>query len=194
MRIVLVLVVACALLPWLAHAQKVEPRGPVVPPTSTRTPEATQPGRGTPVSGQVYIAEAPPDFELESTTGERVKLSSMRYQPLVLLFADRRTRLDDLGELAKALEPSNVRVVAVIHENLQALQSHTHRAALPYVALADPTGEIAGVYGLWNSLEASVRPGLVMLDRSGLVRFMFAGQHLPADEIQKLVQFATEGL
>ncbi len=194
MRRPFLLFVACLALPSLALAQKMEPRGPVAPASPSRTAQAPNPGRSTPLSGQVYLGEAAPEFELEATTGERRKLSASRGDFTVLLFADRRTRLADLDALATSLERSHTRVVAVIHENVQALQSFTRREALTYTAFADPTGEIAAIYGLWDDLANATRPGVVMLDREGHVRFMLGGQNLPASDIEKLVQFALQGL
>ena len=194
MRRPVLLFVACLALPSLALAQKIEPRGPVAPVTPSRTAQAPNPGRSTPISGQVYLGEAAPDFELEATTGQSHKLSSFKGGFVVLLFADRRTRLSDLDALATSLERSHTRVLGVIHENVQALQSFTHREALTYTALADPTGEIAAIYGLWDDIANATRPGVVMLDREGKVRFMMGGQNLPASDVEKLVQFALEGL
>ena len=194
MRRIVLFVVACLALPSLGFAQKSDDRIPTVTPPSNPGTVSPQPGRGTPVSGQVTLGESAPDFELEATVGPRVKLSALRGDFIVVLFADRRARLADLDALAKNLRPRGVQVVAVVHENLQALQSYTKRAATPYHALADPTGEIAALYGLWDSLHTAVRPGVALVDRGGLVRFMLGGQELPAAEVETLVQFALEGL
>lgn len=194
MRRLVLFFVACLVLSSPAQAQKSEPRGPAPPPAAGRSPEIASPGRGTPVSGQVYLGEAAPDFELEATNGDRVKLASFRGDFVVVLFADRRSRLRDLDGLANRLGPAGGRVVAVVHENLQALQSFTKRESTPYWALADPLGEIAAMYGLWDSLRSATRPGTVLVDRAGHVLFMLGGHEFPADDIERLVQFALQGL
>lgn len=194
MRRLVLFFVACLALPSIAHAQKSEPRTTSPPSPTTRAPETVSPGRGTPVSGHVYLGEAAPDFELEATNGDRVKLSSWKGDFVVILFADRRARLRDLDGLALRLQPAGARVVAVVHENLQALRSFTRREATAYWALADPLGEIAAVYGLWDPIRSATRPGTVLVDRDGSVRFMLGGQDFPAEDLERLVQFALQGL
>lgn len=194
MRRLVLFFVACLVLPSLAQAQKSEPRSAAPPPPTARATETVSPGRGTPVSGQVYLGEMAPDFELEATNGDRVKLSTMKGDFVVILFADRRARLADLDGLARRLQPSGARVVAVVHENLQALQSFTRREATSYSALADPLGEIAAMYGLWDPFRNATRPGTVLVDREGNVRFMLGGQEFPAEDVERLVQFALQGL
>lgn len=189
-----VLFVACLALPALAFAQKIDSRVPAGTPPPTRATSPPNPGRAVPISGQVYLGEVAPDFDLEATAGGRRRLSSFKGDFTVLLFADRRTRLADLDSLAASLVASRTQVVSIIHENVQALQSFTRRDAHRYTALADPTGEIAAIYGLWDDLANATRPGVLMLDPEGRVRFMLGGQNLPAGDVDKLVQFALQGL
>jgi len=57
--------------------------------------------------------------------------------------------------------------------------------------LADATGQVSAAYGLYDFTRSETRPGFVVLDRQGYVRFAVLGQVLPADDILHLVEFVV---
>jgi peroxiredoxin Q/BCP len=96
-----------------------------------------------------------PDFELESDTGERVRLSSLRGRPVVLYFYPRD---DTPGCTAQARGIRDVwgefeeRGAAVLGVSPQGADSHRKFKAkydLPFTLLADPEHEAAERYGVW---------------------------------------------
>jgi peroxiredoxin Q/BCP len=96
-----------------------------------------------------------PEFELESDSGERVRLSSLRGRPVVLYFYPRD---DTPGCTAQACAIRDVwgefeqRGAVVLGVSPQGVESHQRFKAkhdLPFTLLADPHHEAAALYGPW---------------------------------------------
>ena len=46
---------------------------------------------------------------------------------------------------------------------------------LPFPLLSDPRGDLAKRCGLWNEKESVAVPAIVVLDRAGTIRYLYAG-------------------
>ena len=173
--------------------------GAQVGPKTQRRPPSDQPVevrpsdvRGSPpISGQVYLGERAPDFELDGPDGHSVKLSRLRGDWVVLAFADRAKGLTALRDLETKLRLEGARYVGVYHEKAHTLKSVAERDTIPFQMLADATGQVSAAYGLYDFTRSETRPGFVVLDRQGYVRFAVLGQVLPADDILHLVEFVV---
>lgn len=56
---------------------------------------------------------------------------------------------------------------------------------LPFPLLSDARGELAKRYGVWNDAEGVAVPTIVVVDRSGEIRYLYAGNDFadrPGDE------------
>ena len=72
------------------------------------------------------------------------------------------------------------------------------KLALPFPLLSDPEGELARRCGVWNEQEGVAEPTIVVLDRSGEVRYAYAGgrdfSDRPAeDEVISALEEANDG-
>ena len=70
------------------------------------------------------------------------------------------------------------------------------KLALPFPLLSDPEGELAKRCGLWNDREGVAEPTIVVLDRSGEVRYAYAGgrdfsDRPPEDEVISALEEAN---
>jgi len=144
-------------------------------------------------TGKVFIGDQAPDFELDGSRGAPVKLSRLRGDWLLLVFADRRDQVVPLRSIQDDLRDLGVRIVAVCHEKARTLDNYAARDSVPLM-LADVTGEVCAEFGLWNSARRETVPGFMVLDRDGIVRIAFSGHLLPPDEISRLTRFAVTGL
>jgi peroxiredoxin Q/BCP len=96
-----------------------------------------------------------PDFELATDSGERVRLSSLRGQPVVLYFYPK----DDTPGCTKqacgirdSWDEFRERGAAVFGVSPDSESSHAkfrQKYALPFTLLADPGHELAEQYGFW---------------------------------------------
>ena len=100
--------------------------------------------------------EQAPDFELESDSGERVRLSSLRGRPVVLYFYpkdDTPGCTTEACEFRDAYDEYRRRGIEILGISPDAVASHekfktTHE--LPFTLLADPDHEVAAAYGAWG--------------------------------------------
>lgn len=71
------------------------------------------------------------------------------------------------------------------------------KLALPFPLLSDPEGELAGRCGVWNEQEGVAEPTIVVLDRSGEVRYAYSGgrdfsDRPPEDEVISALEEASK--
>lgn len=193
MRIARLVLVTALVYPSLALAQ-IEPKTPnqSAPPQSTGEVSGPRPMHR--VSGRVYVGERAPDFSLWGAHDREVKLSEYRGTWMLLGFADRREELADFINAHGELEAQGVQVLTVCHEKAHALRGFAQREQVQFEILADVTGEIAALYGLYSSEHRTIRPGFLVLDRQGIVRLAFLGQSLPSQQITELVRLTMTGL
>jgi thioredoxin-dependent peroxiredoxin len=97
-----------------------------------------------------------PDFELTSDSGERVRLSHFRGQPVVLYFYPR----DDTPGCTKQacairdshgdFEQHGAVVLGVSPDEESSHVKFKAKHGLPFTLLADPTHEVSELYGVWG--------------------------------------------
>jgi peroxiredoxin len=122
------------------------------------------------ISGNVYIGELAPDFELANWRGRPTKLSRMRGHSLLLVFSERREDLGRLRAILPMIADLDVVVVGVCADKPQTLRTFVERDTIPFELLSDATREVAAVYGLFDRERSWIQPGFLVLDATGTVR------------------------
>jgi peroxiredoxin len=183
-----------AALVWatLAAAQ-VDPKTqrPQQPPTSGPG-TLVAPGRThVNVSGSAFQGELAPDFELDGSLGKPVKLSRLRGDWVVLVFAERVAHLQGLSAVAQDLRMIGGVFLGVCDEKSRTVEQAQERTPMPFAVAADPTGEVSALYGLYDHLHTTTTPGFFVIDRRGIVRLSVLGQQLPAEEILGLAKLTV---
>ena len=189
---VLLLLALCAWVSIVAAQEPVSEKGSPVTRTSGNV-RATVPGaRGkAPIIGQVYIGERAPDFVLDGSKGIPEQLSKQRGQWVLLAFGERYRDLAGLDSLDINARDVGARVITVAHEKQQTLTSATARNKVNMLMLADATGEVSAIYGLFDWGANTVDPGFFVIDRDGIVRLAIVGKLFPPDQMLELLRFAT---
>jgi peroxiredoxin len=164
-------------------------RPPHEPSTSPRNPVAQ--GH---IQGQIYLGDEAPDFELDGSRGKPVRLSSFRGEWVVLVFADRREQLAQLNAIDADIRDMGAVLLGVCKEKAYVLEKYAPKTKAPFLMLADWSGEISALYGLFNYERSEIQPGFLVLDRTGTVRSAFVGVNLPPVEIARITRFAVTGL
>ena len=96
-----------------------------------------------------------PDFELQSDTGETVRLSSLRGKPVVLYFYPKdhtsgcTTQACGIRDAWSEFERAGAVVVGVSPDDVASHQSFRADYELPFTLLADPDHTVAEAYGVW---------------------------------------------
>ena len=137
---------------------------------------------------------APPlqvDFTLN---GRPVRLARLKGYWLLLVFADRRADLAPLHEIEPRLRRLGVKPYGICGDKAHTLRSFARQRQLPFVLLADVSGEVSQLYGLRDFRTGQIRPGFALINRQGVVRMALLGEALPYDEMLGLVESAVTGL
>jgi peroxiredoxin len=188
------IVVSAALLLLALAAPTLAQDNPKSPPPAgaEREAAARTPHGQLGMSGKVYVGDLAPDFELDGSRGAPVQLSRLRGDWLLLVFTDRRDQFVPLRSIEGEMRQLGVRIVGVCHEKARTLDNFPQRDSVPLM-LADVTGEVSTMFGLFDTLHQKTVPGFLVIDRGGIVRIAFSGPALPPDEISRLTQFAVTG-
>ncbi len=189
-----VMVVALALVAATATAQT-DPRtntgGRPIDPT---VPSLSGSGALPKLTMQVRVGERAPDFDLLRADGSRFRLKQSRGTWVALFFTDGRGDFDRIDALAHTLDSLQVRTYVVSGEKVQAIAAWKPEVTPHLVPLADETGEISAIYGLWDAPRRTTRPGLFLIDPHGIVKLALLGQKVGPPSVPGLVQMAVEGL
>ena len=116
-----------------------------------------------------------PDFELQSDTGETVKLSDLRGKPVVLYFypkddtpgCTRQARgiRDVYGEFERA----GAVVLGVSADTQASHERFKSKYSLPFTLLADPEHLLAEPYGVGRKRKGSYERSTFVIDAEGNV-------------------------
>lgn len=186
---------ACCLLCGTAAAQEAgsDKAAPIRPPANVKAGVPGARGKA-PIIGSVYIGERAPDFVLDGSRGIPEQLSKHRGRWVLLVFGERFRDLAGLDTLDVDARGIGARVIGVCHEKQQTLTSLSARDHVDMLLLADATGEVSAMYGLYDWLVGKTEPGFFVIDREGTVRLAIIGKLFPPDQMLELLRFATGAL
>ena len=97
-----------------------------------------------------------PDFELESDSGEAVKLSDFRGRPVVLYFYPKddtpgcTTEACEFRDAYGVFRERGAEVLGVSPDDVTSHGKFKSKYELPFTLLADPDHEVAEKYGVWG--------------------------------------------
>jgi len=97
-----------------------------------------------------------PDFELQSDTGETVRLSTLRGKPVVLYFYPKdhtsgcTTQACAIRDAWSEFERAGAVVLGVSPDSVASHESFRADYELPFTLLADPDHKVAELYGVWT--------------------------------------------
>ena len=100
-----------------------------------------------------------PDFELESDTGDRVRLSGLRGRPVVLYFYPKddtpgcTLQACEIRDSWSDFEERGAVVLGVSPDTVESHEKFRAKYDLPFTLLADPDHEVSELYGVWGERE-----------------------------------------
>jgi peroxiredoxin Q/BCP len=97
-----------------------------------------------------------PDFELESDSGETVRLSDFRGKPVVLYFYPKddtpgcTTEACEFRDAYDTYRERGIEILGVSPDTVTSHEKFKSKYELPFTLLADPDHKTAEAYGVWG--------------------------------------------
>jgi peroxiredoxin Q/BCP len=97
-----------------------------------------------------------PDFELQSDSGDSVKLSDLRGKPVVLYFYPKddtpgcTTEACEFRDAYNVFRERGAEVLGVSPDDVKSHEKFKTKYELPFPLLADPDHAVAEQYGVWG--------------------------------------------
>jgi peroxiredoxin Q/BCP len=141
---------------------------------------------------KIKVGDPAPDFTLASSNGEQIRLSDFRDKKTVVLFfypkddspgctVEVCTFRDSHSQFAE----KGAEVIGVSSDSEESHQKFASKHGLPMKLLSDPGGKVRDVYGVKSTL--GLIPGRVtfVIDKAGVVRYMFSSQVRVNSHVEK---------
>ncbi|MGB2875967.1 MAG: peroxiredoxin [Gaiellaceae bacterium] len=125
--------------------------------------------------GVVEEGKPAPDFELESDSGETVKLSGLRGKPVVLYFYPKddtpgcTRQACGIRDAYREFEQAGAVVLGVSADTKTSHERFKSKYSLPFTLLADPERKLAEPYGVGKEGKGSYERSTFVIDRKGNV-------------------------
>jgi peroxiredoxin len=126
----------------------------------------------------LQVGQQAPDFALENEDGEKVTLSDLRGQPVVLVFYP----FDWSGTCTKELcnlrdnhgdwTSTGATVYGISRDSKYSHKAWKEHLGLNYSLLADLVGEAAQKYGVWDENRHRADRVTFVIDPEGIVRYV----------------------
>ena len=129
-----------------------------------------------------------PDFKLHSSTRVVVQLSDLKGHMSVLLFGTDCALLGPFGAANDSLKALDVRLYGVCPNSTHAVESYAAKAKLDFPLLSDPNADLSERYGMYDTDNQAIQPGLIMIDPKGIVLLVVQGSGLHPDVVPVLVR------
>ena len=151
------------------------------------------------MSRPIAIGDSAPDFQLDSQSGETVRLKDVIGQKeLVLYFYPKdntpgcTTEAQAFRDSYEAFKDLGAEVIGVSSDSVDSHRDFASKCNLPFTILSDSGGRVRKLYGVPSSL--GLIPGRVtyVIDRKGVVRYVFSSQMNPARHVEEAVRVLKE--
>ncbi len=170
------------------------------PLNHTKTPDRPDPPVTTAPQGTVpeevvdlTPGDRAPDFQLDSSLGTPVRLADLRGHWSVLVFDDDGAGISAMGALDDSVKALGASVYGVCREGPAALRSRAERGGIRFPLLADLTGQVSELFGMYDDDDLAIQPGLVILDAKGVVRMVVQGPSLHSADVLQMARHTIRG-
>lgn len=123
----------------------------------------------------VQEGQPAPDFELESDSGETVRLSDLRGKPVVLYFYPKddtpgcTRQACGIRDAWSEFQQAGAEVFGVSADTIESHEKFKAKYSLPFPLLADPEHKLGKPYGVTQKLKNSYERSTFVIDADGNV-------------------------
>ena len=116
-----------------------------------------------------------PDFELESDSGETVRLSDLRGKPVVLYFYPKddtpgcTRQACGIRDAWTEFQRAGAEVIGISADTTASHERFRSKYSLPFTLLADPEHKLAELYGVGQEGKRSYERSTFVIDSDGKV-------------------------
>jgi peroxiredoxin Q/BCP len=141
---------------------------------------------------KVKVGDPAPDFTLTSGEGEQIRLSDFRDKKTVVLFFYPKddspgctVEVCNFRDSHSQFAGAGAEVIGVSSDSEESHQKFASKHSLPMKLLSDPGGKVRDLYGVKSTL--GLIPGRVtfVIDKAGVVRYMFSSQVRVNSHVEK---------
>ena len=127
------------------------------------------------------IGTQAPDFELNSTPDQKLKLSELKGKKIILVFypADWSPVCSDqlalYNETLKFFSKHNAQLIAISVDSKWSHLAFSQSRQLHFPLLADfePKGQVSKMYGVYDEKTGESRRAIFVLDEEGIIRWNY---------------------
>lgn len=123
------------------------------------------------------VGKQAPDFTLENEKSEKITLSDLKGQPVVLMFypfdwsGTCTTEICGLRDNFGDWQSTGAVVFGISRDSKYSHRAWREHLGLGYSLLADLVGEVATKYNAWNSAAHRAERVTIVIDPQGIVRY-----------------------
>jgi peroxiredoxin Q/BCP len=148
---------------------------------------------------QLQIGDAAPDFTLPASDGKMVSLADFRGRSEVVLFFYPKDNTPGCTREACSFRDSHeafcdagAEVIGISSDSGESHQQFAERFRLPFLLLSDQNGTVRARYGVAKTLGILPGRATFLIDKHGIVRFVFSSQFQPAQHIERALRALQE--
>ena len=139
---------------------------------------------------RLQAGDAAPDFTLPAPDGKMVSLSDFRGRSEVVLFFYPKDNTPGCTREAcsfrdsyEALYEAGAEVIGISSDSTESHQQFGERFRLPFLLLSDHDDAVRARYGVAKTLGILPGRATFLIDRHGIIRFVFTSQFQPTQHV-----------
>jgi peroxiredoxin Q/BCP len=141
------------------------------------------------------VGDRAPDFTLPRSNGELVRLSDYRGRSEVVLFFYPKDHSPACTAEAcsfrdnyEVFRERQTEVIGISADSALSHQQFAARFRLPFVLLSDSDGSVRERYGVAKTLGIFPGRATYLIDRQGVIRYIFSSQFLPLKHVSNALR------
>jgi peroxiredoxin Q/BCP len=147
------------------------------------------------MANEIGVGDAAPEFTLQSQSGEVVTLKQFLGRSEIVLYFYPKDNTPGCTTEAKAFRDSyevfkdmGAEVIGISSDSVDSHRDFSSKCDLPFIILSDSSGKVRKLYGVPSSL--GLLPGRVtyVIDKKGIVRYVFSSQFNPAKHVEEAIR------